>query len=248
MRRALALRHRHVAYCSGPSARSCALSLWSPPTDPPRLRLPDDVGNGAALRARREGQRHAVLENGFGEIAARRRSRARGGRRAARGRGPPASATGWRGPGPRRSACRRHHGRPRSARQRPGSPRRRCRRPAAPRSRCAAIRISAFIEALASVSSAPVVSNRMPAFGVAVGIVDVDLIRKRSSCASELDGAFLLQRVLRGEHVERLRQIVRRACNGDVLFLHGLQAAPIGSAAGAVDSSAIRSCATRAPR
>jgi len=48
-------------------------------------------------------------------------------------------------------------------------------------------------------------------------------------------GAFLLQRVLRGEHVERLRQIVTRAGNGDVLLLHRLQQRRLRARAGAVD-------------
>ena len=60
--------------------------------------------------------------------------------------------------------------------------------------------------------------------GVAVRIVDVDLHQE----AVELRlgqgiGAFLLQRVLRRQHVERFRQVMPRAGHRDVLLLHRLQ-------------------------
>ncbi len=74
------------------------------------------------------------------------------------------------------------------------------------------------------------------AFGVAIGIVDVDLHQEAVELRfGQRIGAFLLQRVLRGEHMERLGQIMPRACNRDVLFLHGLQQRRLGARAGAVD-------------
>ncbi len=128
--------------------------------------LADDVADGLAVGARGEGQRHAVLEHRLGERDARRRSTARAGRRAARGRAPPASAPGWRaGRGPRRSCLPMSApsvARTRRAHQRRGSPRRRFRRPAggAPAAaRRSARRRSSPLSAC--VSSAPVVSNRM---------------------------------------------------------------------------------------
>jgi hypothetical protein len=47
-------------------------------------------------------------------------------------------------------------------------------------------------------------------------------------------GAFLLDRVLRGQHMERLGRRAR-AGHGDVLFLHGLQQGRLRARAGAVD-------------
>ena len=73
-------------------------------------------------------------------------------------------------------------------------------------------------------------------FGVAVRIADVDLHQEAVELRfRQRIGAFLLQRVLRGEHVERLRQIVARAGDGDVLLLHRLQQRRLGARAGAVD-------------
>ena len=74
------------------------------------------------------------------------------------------------------------------------------------------------------------------ALGRLVGIADIDLQQE----AVELGfgqgiGAFLLQRVLRGEHVERRRQVVALAGDGDVLLLHRLQQRRLGARAGAVD-------------
>jgi len=89
--------------------------------------------------------------------------------------------------------------------------------------------------ALASVSSAPVVEQDAP-LGVAIRIVDVDLHQEAVELRlRQRIGCFLLQRVLRRQHVERLRQIVARARNRDVLFLHGLQQRGLGARAGAVD-------------
>ena len=72
--------------------------------------------------------------------------------------------------------------------------------------------------------------------GVAVGIDDVDLQQE----AVELRlgqgiGAFLLERVLGGQNVERRRQVVAHAGDGDVVLLHRLEQRRLGARAGAVD-------------
>ena len=72
--------------------------------------------------------------------------------------------------------------------------------------------------------------------GVEIGIIDVDLHQE----AVELRfgqgiGAFLLERVLRRQHMERLGQIVARAGDRDVLFLHRLQQRRLRARRGAVD-------------
>ena len=72
--------------------------------------------------------------------------------------------------------------------------------------------------------------------GVEIGIEHVDLHQE----AVELRlgkgiGALLLDRVLRGEHVERPRQVVALAGDGDVVLLHGLQQRRLRARAGAVD-------------
>ena len=72
--------------------------------------------------------------------------------------------------------------------------------------------------------------------GVAIWIVDIDFHQE----AVELRfgqgiGAFLLQRVLRRQHMERLWQVMPSARNRDVLFLHGLQQRRLGARAGAID-------------
>ena len=72
--------------------------------------------------------------------------------------------------------------------------------------------------------------------GVAIGIVDVDLHQEAVELRfRQRIGAFLLERVLGREHVERPRQIVARAGDGDVLLLHRLQQRRLGARAGAVD-------------
>ncbi len=74
------------------------------------------------------------------------------------------------------------------------------------------------------------------ALGVLARIVDVDLHQE----AVELRfrkriGAFLLERVLRRQHMERLRQIVPRARDRDVLLLHRLEQCGLRARRGAVD-------------
>ena len=72
--------------------------------------------------------------------------------------------------------------------------------------------------------------------GVAIGIVDVDLHQEAVELRfRQRIGAFLLQRILRRQHMKRLRQIVARAGDRDVLFLHRLQQRGLGARAGAVD-------------
>ena len=72
--------------------------------------------------------------------------------------------------------------------------------------------------------------------GVVRRIVDIDLQQE----AVELGfgqgiGAFLLQRVLGREHVERLGQVIGVAGDRDLAFLHRLQQRRLGARAGAVD-------------
>ncbi len=72
--------------------------------------------------------------------------------------------------------------------------------------------------------------------GVAIGIVDVDFHQEAIELRlGQRIGTLLLERILCREHVERLRQIMPRAGNGDVLLLHGLQQRRLGARAGAVD-------------
>ena len=49
------------------------------------------------------------------------------------------------------------------------------------------------------------------------------------------EGAFVLDRVLRGQHQERPRQAVGDAVHGDLLLLHGFQQGRLGARGGAVD-------------
>ncbi|MGY4368326.1 hypothetical protein ACVW1A_004391 [Bradyrhizobium sp. LB1.3] len=98
------------------------------------------------------------------------------------------------------------------------------------------ISASAVIDPLASVSSAPGGLEQDTALGVAIGIVDVDLHQETVELRfRQRIGSFLLQRVLRGEYMERLRQIVARAGHGDVLLLHRLEQRRLRARAGAVD-------------
>src|SRR5262245_7641601 len=74
------------------------------------------------------------------------------------------------------------------------------------------------------------------ALGIVIGIVDVDLHQE----AVELRlgqgiGAFLLDRILRREHVEGARNVVTIAGNRHVVLLHGLQQRGLGARACAVD-------------
>ena len=72
--------------------------------------------------------------------------------------------------------------------------------------------------------------------GLAVGIADVDLHQKAVELRfRQRIGAFLLERVLRRQHVERPRQIVAGAGDGDVLLLHRLQQRRLRARCGAVD-------------
>ena len=82
----------------------------------------------------------------------------------------------------------------------------------------------------------PVVASRTRFSDFEIGIADVDLHQE----AVELGfgkgiGAFLLQRVLRGQNVERVGQVVAHAGDRDVAFLHGLQQCGLRARAGAVD-------------
>ena len=72
--------------------------------------------------------------------------------------------------------------------------------------------------------------------GPLVGIADVDLQQEAIELGfGQRIGAFLLERVLGGQHMERRRHVVPLAGNGDVMLLHGLQQRRLGLGAGAVD-------------
>ena len=72
--------------------------------------------------------------------------------------------------------------------------------------------------------------------GCAIGIEHVDLHQEAIELRfGQRIGAFLLQRVLRRQHMERARQIVALASHRHVIFLHGLQQRRLRARAGAVD-------------
>ena len=71
---------------------------------------------------------------------------------------------------------------------------------------------------------------------LAVRIVDVDLHQEAVELRfGQRIGAFLLQRVLRRQHMERRRQVVPRARDRDVMLLHRLQQRRLRARGGAVD-------------
>ena len=73
-------------------------------------------------------------------------------------------------------------------------------------------------------------------FGLDVGIADIDLQQKAVELGfGQRIGAFLFQRILRRQHMERPRQVVALAGDRDVLFLHRLQQRRLRARAGAVD-------------
>ena len=74
------------------------------------------------------------------------------------------------------------------------------------------------------------------ALGVAVGIADVDLHQEAIELRlGQRVGAFLLERVLRRQNMERRRQVVARPSDRHVAFLHRLQQRRLGARAGPVD-------------
>ena len=74
------------------------------------------------------------------------------------------------------------------------------------------------------------------ALGLQHRVADVDLQQEPVELRlGQRVGAFLLDRVLRRQHVERPRQRVLHAGDGDALFLHRLQQRRLGARAGAVD-------------
>ncbi len=74
------------------------------------------------------------------------------------------------------------------------------------------------------------------ALGGEVGIDHVDLQQEAVELGlRQRIGTLLLQRVLGRQHVERARQIVADAGNGDVILLHRLEQSGLGARAGAVD-------------
>ena len=74
------------------------------------------------------------------------------------------------------------------------------------------------------------------AFRCFVGIADIDLQQEAVELRfGQRIGAFLFERVLRRQHMERCRQVVALAGDGDVLLLHALQQGRLRARAGAVD-------------
>ncbi len=69
-----------------------------------------------------------------------------------------------------------------------------------------------------------------------VGVGNVDLHQEAIELRfRQRIGAFLFDRVLRRQHMERPRYVVTVAGDGDVQFLHRLQQRRLGARAGAVD-------------
>ena len=78
--------------------------------------------------------------------------------------------------------------------------------------------------------------NQNVPFCGTVGVVDVDLNQKPVKLGfGQRIGAFLFNRVLRGQHMERAAQRTVLAGDGDLAFLHRLQQRRLGARAGAVD-------------
>ena len=75
-----------------------------------------------------------------------------------------------------------------------------------------------------------------PPLGGGVGVADVDLHDEAVELGfRQRVGAFLLDGVLGGQHMEGPRQVVALARDGDMIFLHRLQQRGLGARAGAVD-------------
>ena len=103
-------------------------------------------------------------------------------------------------------------------------------------SACAAIRSVGVSACTATGMLALVVAIMISRSAVLVGIADIDLQQEAVELGfRQRIGAFLLQRVLGGEHMERLRQVVALAGDGDVPLLHRLQQRRLRARAGAVD-------------
>ena len=78
--------------------------------------------------------------------------------------------------------------------------------------------------------------EKHPAFGFEVGISDVDLEEKPVELGfGERVGALLLKRILGGQNVERRRQVVSDAGDGNMVLLHGLEQRRLGSRTGPID-------------
>ena len=74
------------------------------------------------------------------------------------------------------------------------------------------------------------------ALGLQAGIVDIDLQKETVELRfGQGIGAFLLQRVLRRQHMKGIRQVVAYARHRDMLFLHRLQQRRLGTRRRAVD-------------
>ena len=87
------------------------------------------------------------------------------------------------------------------------------------------------------------------AFGVAIGIIDVDLHQEAVELRfRQRIGAFLLDRVLRREHMERARHVVAIAGDRHVVLLHRLQQRRLGARARAVDLVGHQELAEDRPR
>ena len=103
-------------------------------------------------------------------------------------------------------------------------------------SRCVAIRSSARHHMLRLGLRARPSSREDPPLGGAVGIADVDLHQEAVELRlGQRIGAFLLQRILRRQHVEGLRQVVPLAGDRDMVLLHRLQQRRLRARAGPVD-------------
>ena len=74
------------------------------------------------------------------------------------------------------------------------------------------------------------------AFGFQIGIADIDLQQETVELGfGQGIGAFLLQRILCRQHMEQARQVVARARDRHMLFLHRLQQRRLGARGRAID-------------
>ena len=203
------------------------------------LRRSITLVDGLAVGARGEGERHAVLEHRLGEASTSSIEGAKRPSSSARARTASISAWLARGPGPQAIGFADLAAvRARAARSAPGQDRldhRLADRHAAHQAlrrhqlvrRHRRLRLG-LLGAGGGEQHAPL--------GLAVGIVDVDLHQEAVELRfGQRIGAFLLERVLGRQHVERLRQVVAHAGDRDMLFLHRLQQRRLGARAGAVD-------------
>ena len=214
--------------CGSPRPRMCGDPVRPPSRQPMRdLSLAITPDDGLAVRARREGERHAVLQDRLGELehvvdrgrVAPVEQRARAHREHQRLAGARA-----RSPGDRLRGLAALRARTRRAHQREDRVDHRFADRQAPHQ---ALRRQQVLRRhrglrLGLLGAGGVLQDLQ--LGLAVRIIDVDLHQEAVELRlGQRIGAFLLQRVLRRQHMERRRQVVARARDRHVMLLHRLQ-------------------------